>query len=138
MKILQSRQFERKVKKFTKQEKKSLDKQILEISDNPAVGSEKKGDLRGVYIHKFKICVTSAGVALCKDGEFYLNVSVRSDGGFEYRAEQKSQSVNACIDIIEEEIKAQIRRDTEKVRDLQRRGGRSIKKKMTVDESARF
>ena len=55
MKILQSRQFERKVKKFTKQEKKSLDKQILEISDNPAVGSEKKGDLRGVYIHKFKI-----------------------------------------------------------------------------------
>ena len=55
MKILQSRQFERKVKKFTKQEKKSLDKQILKIADNPAIGSEKKGDLRGVYIHKFKI-----------------------------------------------------------------------------------
>ena len=55
MKILQSRQFERKVKKFTKQEKKSLDKQISEIFDNPAVGSEKKGDLRGVYVHKFKI-----------------------------------------------------------------------------------
>jgi len=55
MKILQSRQFERKVKKFTKQEKKSLDKQILKITDNPAIGSEKKGDLRGVYVHKFKI-----------------------------------------------------------------------------------
>lgn len=55
MKILQSRQFERKVKKFTKQEKKSLDRQILTIADNPAIGSEKKGDLRGVYIHKFKI-----------------------------------------------------------------------------------
>ena len=55
MKILQSRQFKRKVKKFTKQEKKSLDKQILKIPDNPAIGSEKKGDLRGVYIHKFKI-----------------------------------------------------------------------------------
>jgi len=55
MKILQSRQFERKVKKFTKQEKKSLDKQILKIADNPAIGSEKKGDLRGVYVHKFKI-----------------------------------------------------------------------------------
>jgi len=73
-----------------------------------------------------------------KDGEFYLNISVRSNNGFEYRAEQKSQSVNACIDIIEEELKTQIRRDTEKARDLQRRGGRSIKKKMTVDESARF
>ena len=55
MKILQSRQFERKVKKFTKQEKVSLDKQILKIADNPAVGSEKRGDLRGVYVHKFKI-----------------------------------------------------------------------------------
>ena len=55
MKILQSRQFERKVKKFTKQEKKSLDKQILKIADNPAIGSEKRGDLRGVYVHKFKL-----------------------------------------------------------------------------------
>ncbi len=55
MKILQSRQFERKLKKFTKQDKKSLDKQIIKIADNPAIGSEKKGDLRGVYIHKFKI-----------------------------------------------------------------------------------
>jgi len=55
MKILQSRQFERKVKKFTKQEKTSLDKQILKIADNPAIGSEKRGDLRGVYVHKFKI-----------------------------------------------------------------------------------
>ncbi len=55
MKILQSRQFERKVKKFTKQEKKLLDKQILKIADNPVIGSEKKGDLRGVYVHKFKI-----------------------------------------------------------------------------------
>jgi hypothetical protein len=23
--------------------------------DNPSIGSEKKGDLRGVYVHKFKI-----------------------------------------------------------------------------------
>ena len=55
MKILQSRQFEKKAKKFTKQEKKSLDRQILTIADNPAIGSEKKGDFRGVYVHKFKI-----------------------------------------------------------------------------------
>jgi len=55
MKILQSRQFERKVKKFTKQEKKLLDKQILKIADNPAIGSKKKGDLRMVYVHKFTI-----------------------------------------------------------------------------------
>ena len=55
MKILQSRSFERKVKKFTKAEKKKLDEQIRKIDDNPSIGSEKKGDMRGVYDHKFKI-----------------------------------------------------------------------------------
>ena len=54
MKILQSRSFEQKVKKFGKQEKKVLDKQILKIAESPSAGIEKKGDLRGVYVHKFK------------------------------------------------------------------------------------
>ncbi len=55
MKILQSRSFERKVKKFTKREKNKMDEQIRRIMDNPLIGSEKKGDLRGIYVHKFKI-----------------------------------------------------------------------------------
>ena len=55
MKILQSRSFERKVKKFSKQDKKRLDDQIRKIIDDPSVGSEKKDDLRGVYVHKFKL-----------------------------------------------------------------------------------
>jgi mRNA-degrading endonuclease RelE of RelBE toxin-antitoxin system len=55
MKILQSRSFERKVKKFAKQEKDALDKQVKRIAENPSMGTEKKGDLRGVFVHKFKI-----------------------------------------------------------------------------------
>ncbi|GFP22075.1 hypothetical protein HKBW3S06_01302 [Candidatus Hakubella thermalkaliphila] len=55
MKIYQSRIFENKIKKFLKQEKGILDKEIKRIIENPFVGEEKKGDLRGVYIHKFKI-----------------------------------------------------------------------------------
>jgi mRNA interferase RelE/StbE len=55
MKIIQSRSFERKVKKFTKREKKKLDEEIQNIVDNPSIGSEKKGELRGVFVHKFKI-----------------------------------------------------------------------------------
>jgi len=55
MKILQSRSFERKVKKFNKQEKKALDKQVTKISENPSIGTEKNGDLRGVFVHKFKM-----------------------------------------------------------------------------------
>ncbi len=55
MKIFQSRFFERKVKKFSKQEKEILDDEVKNIAENPTIGSEKKGDLRGVFIHKFKI-----------------------------------------------------------------------------------
>ena len=58
MKILQSRSFERKVKKLSKQEKRSLDNQVKKIAENPSIGQEKKGDLRGVYVHKFKIKTT--------------------------------------------------------------------------------
>ena len=55
MQIIQSRSFERKVKKFTKREKKKLDEEIQKILNNPSIGSEKKGDLRGVFVHNFKI-----------------------------------------------------------------------------------
>jgi len=55
MKIFQSRSFERKVKKFSKTQKSQLDKQIKRILEDPAIGAEKKGDLRGVYVHKFKL-----------------------------------------------------------------------------------
>jgi mRNA interferase RelE/StbE len=55
MKIYQSRIFENKVKKLPKQEKKLLDSEIKKIAANPLIGEEKKGDLRGVYVYKFKI-----------------------------------------------------------------------------------
>ena len=55
MKIYQSRSFEKKVKKLSKKEKKRLDEEIKRIVNDPAVGEEKKGDLRGIFVHKFKI-----------------------------------------------------------------------------------
>jgi mRNA interferase RelE/StbE len=55
MKIYQSRSFANKVKRFSKQEKETLDKEIRKIAENPLIGEEKKGYLRGVYIYKFKI-----------------------------------------------------------------------------------
>jgi len=55
MKIYQSRSFENKVKKLSKQEKEILDDEIRKIADNPLIGEEKKGDLKGIYVHKFKI-----------------------------------------------------------------------------------
>jgi len=54
MKIIQSRSFKRKIKKFGKQDKKALDEQVLKIAGTPNIGTEKKGDLRGVFIYKYK------------------------------------------------------------------------------------
>jgi mRNA interferase RelE/StbE len=55
MKIYQSRSFEKKVKKMSKIEKNSLDQEIRKIAENPSIGEEKKGDLREIFVHKFKI-----------------------------------------------------------------------------------
>lgn len=58
MKIYQSSSFEKKVKKMSKSEKEALDQEVKRIAENPAIGEEKKGDLRGVFIHKFKLKTT--------------------------------------------------------------------------------
>ena len=38
-----------------KREKDLLDQEIRNIADNPSIGEEKKGDLKGIFVHKFKI-----------------------------------------------------------------------------------
>lgn len=55
MKIIQSPLFARKVKKFHKDQKKVLDNQIRKILVNQNIGEDKKGDLKGIYVHKFKM-----------------------------------------------------------------------------------
>lgn len=55
MKIFQSRSFEKSVKKISKQEKEILDQEVRKIVNEPLAGNEKRGDLRGVFIHKFKL-----------------------------------------------------------------------------------
>jgi mRNA interferase RelE/StbE len=55
MRVIQSPSFARKVKKFHKDEKKSLDYHIKKILENPKIGEGKKGDLEGVLVYKFKL-----------------------------------------------------------------------------------
>ena len=38
-----------------KQEKEVLDREIRNISEDPSIGEEKRGDLRGIFVHKFRI-----------------------------------------------------------------------------------
>ncbi len=55
MNVLQSRSFHRKTKKFTKKQKAFLDIAVREIMENPDIGEQKKGDLKSVFVYKFKL-----------------------------------------------------------------------------------
>jgi len=68
MKIYQSRLFERKVKKMSKAEKDALDHEVRNIAENPNIDEEKKGDLKGVFVHKFKLKTNLYLLAYRKSG----------------------------------------------------------------------
>lgn len=69
MKVYQSRSFEKKVKKMSRPEKDSLDREIKRIMEDPGIGEEKKGDLRGVFIHKFNLKTTQYLLAYRRFGD---------------------------------------------------------------------
>ena len=55
MDIQQSLEFRKAYKKLHDRIKTAVDDEIRKIIVNPEIGVEKKQDLRGVYVHKFKI-----------------------------------------------------------------------------------
>lgn len=72
-----------------------------------------------------------------KKGKFRVEVMVKTPHNL-YRAEDISESIEGSLDIAIDELEAQLAKTKGKNRDLKRRGLRSIKKKLVVDESARF
>jgi mRNA-degrading endonuclease RelE of RelBE toxin-antitoxin system len=53
--VLQMPAFKRRYKKLPDSDKKSVNEAILAIIQNPKIGQEKRGDLSGVFVYKFKI-----------------------------------------------------------------------------------
>ncbi|MFI4955699.1 MAG: type II toxin-antitoxin system RelE/ParE family toxin [Gammaproteobacteria bacterium] len=47
--------FKRAYKKLTSTQKEKVDGAIREIMLDPEIGEEKKGDLAGVFVYKFKV-----------------------------------------------------------------------------------
>ena len=52
--ILVTPSFARVVKKLHSQDKAVLDAAVQAVASDPALGEEKRGDLSGVFVHKFK------------------------------------------------------------------------------------
>lgn len=72
-----------------------------------------------------------------KKGLYRVEVMVKTPHNL-YRAEDMSESIEGSVDIAIDELEVQLAKNKGKSRDLKRRGLRSIKKKLVVDESARF
>ncbi|ABM40040.1 type II toxin-antitoxin system RelE/ParE family toxin [Polaromonas naphthalenivorans] len=53
--ILTTPSFARIAKKLHAKEKKILDQAVRNVADDPTIGEEKKGDLSGVFVYKFKL-----------------------------------------------------------------------------------
>jgi mRNA-degrading endonuclease RelE of RelBE toxin-antitoxin system len=53
--IKQMPAFKRNYKKLHRQSKLKVDEAVRSIVENPTIGQEKKGDLSGVFVYKFKI-----------------------------------------------------------------------------------
>ncbi len=83
--------------------------------------------------------VTQFEVEIIRDkkGKFRVEVMVKTPHNL-YRAEEVTESVEGSVDVAIDELEVQLAKNRGKSRDLKRRGLRSIKKKLVVDEAARF
>ncbi len=80
---------------------------------------------------------TEVEIELDKKGKFRVEIMLHTPYK-SYRGSETSDSIEGSTDLVYEELETQIRRDIEKMITLSRRGGRSVKKKMVIDEKARF
>lgn len=55
LKILDTPSFGRVVKKLHARDKKVVDAAVGAIAADPTIGEEKKGDLAGIFVYKFKL-----------------------------------------------------------------------------------
>ena len=76
-------------------------------------------------------------IELNKKGKFRVELMICTPYK-KYRVEEISESIEGAIDVAENDIREQIIKDKGKVKTLRKRGRISIKKKMVLDEKARF
>jgi mRNA interferase RelE/StbE len=76
LRIAQTPLFGRKIKKFSRQEKNTLDEQVRLLRENPTIGKEKKGDLSGILVHKYKFNQQEMLLAYSFDASELLLITV--------------------------------------------------------------
>ena len=55
LRVLSTPMFTKVAKKLFARDKKTVDEAIRKVANDPSVGEEKKGDLSGIFVFKFKM-----------------------------------------------------------------------------------
>jgi ribosomal subunit interface protein len=76
-------------------------------------------------------------IDLDKKGKFRVEVIVQTPRNM-FMADNTTDSIEASIDLVVDELQTQITHLKDKLRTLKKRGAMSLKKKAVVDEGARF
>ena len=84
MKILQTKRFQKTIKKLHGNQKSDLNLAIRQLVENPEIGELKKGDLAGVRVYKFKMQnqLTLLGYRWIDDQPCLLMLSLGSHENF--------------------------------------------------------
>lgn len=69
MQIIQTKRFERVYKKLHKNQLSDVNRAIKEIIESPQIGEQKKGDLAGIMVYKFKMVNLLTLLAYSYDNE---------------------------------------------------------------------
>ncbi|TSD00815.1 MAG: Uncharacterized protein Athens071425_556 [Parcubacteria group bacterium Athens0714_25] len=104
-----------------------VEKRIVSIKKLLKKYDSKEGDTL-----KFEV-----EIDLDKKGKFRVEVMVKTPRNL-YRAEDITESIEGSVDLVEDQLKKQIIRKKDEIRTRIVRGARSLKKKMSIDEDARF
>ncbi|MDO9465200.1 MAG: type II toxin-antitoxin system RelE/ParE family toxin [bacterium] len=80
--VLQSPLFSRQKKKLHKNQIEVLDREIKKLIKNPEVGEQKKGDLKGIWIHKFKVGPQLLLLAYQWDSKVRYLIALNTHEGF--------------------------------------------------------
>ena len=98
---------------------------------------EKRISKISKFINGEKETLYEVEISMDKKGKFRAEIMIKTPYKL-YRLEETTESVEGSVDLAVDELKNQISRDRDKIRELKERGARSLKKKTVLDENSRF
>jgi ribosomal subunit interface protein len=84
-----------------------------------------------------KVLHKEVEIDMDKKGNIRVEVMIKTPYDL-FRAENTTESIEGSIDTVVDELKIQVTREKDRRKTLIKRGAQSIKKKIVLDEGARF